>query len=456
MIFPALDPVSRCKFLRKEYPMRISLTERTAVPASDLRPTSNSAPALATPWLIMLRYGLVAGLVSLTCLVTFGARVPLPLPWLAAPIASMLLSNLLLPRLIVRLGDRRALGTTLVLDVVALTMFLTLTGGPANPLTLLYLVQITLSAVVLSRAWTWSLGLLSIFGFGFLFYWHIPLLALEGHHPAQGFAVHMYGMWIAFVAAALLITFFIGEVSETLRRHARESLELQIKLTRHEKLAAVGTLAAGAAHEMGTPLSTVAVVAKDVERYAQHVTHDANLAADAATIRAEVDRCASILRAMSAQGPEFSGESPTRVKVMSLLDDLRLSLPLASRERVHATATEELAADLPAETIRQVLAALVKNALDASTPGQPVELSVESRPGWLSFMVRDGGHGMSAETLAHLGEPFFTTKQPGSGMGLGTFLARTFAENLGGSLEFESECGQGTTVVLELPVAQVR
>jgi two-component system sensor histidine kinase RegB len=436
--------------------MRISLTERTEVPQSDLRPASDAAPALATPWLIMLRYGLVAGLVLLALLVTFGARVPLPLPWLAVPIASMLLSNLVLSRLIVRLGDRRALGATLVLDVVALTMFLALTGGPANPLTLLYLVQITLSAVVLSRAWTWSLGLLSIIGFGFLFYWHIPLLALEGHHPAQGFAMHMYGMWIAFVAAALLITFFIGEVSEALRRRERQSLKLQIKLNRHEKLAAIGTLAAGAAHEMGTPLSTVAVVAKDLELYAQQVTHDANLAADAATIRTEVDRCASILRAMSAQGPEFAGESPTRVKVKSLLDDLRLSLPPASRERVHATATEELAADLPAETTRQVLAALVKNALDASEPGQSVDLSVESSAGRLTFVVRDRGQGMSAETLGHLGEPFYTTKAPGYGMGLGTFLARTFTENLGGSLQFESAPGEGTIAVLELPIAPAR
>lgn len=434
--------------------MRISLTERIAVPESDLRPASDSAPALATPWLILLRYGLVAGLVLLALLVTLGARVPLPLPWLAVPIASMLLSNLVLSRLIVRLGDRRALGATLVLDVVALTMFLALTGGPANPLTLLYLVQITLSAVVLSRAWTWSLGLLSIIGFGFLFYWHIPLLALEGHHPAQSFAMHMYGMWIAFVVAALLITFFIGEVSEALRRRERQSLKLQIKLNRHEKLAAIGTLAAGAAHEMGTPLSTVAVVAKDLELYAQQVTHDANLAADAATIRAEVDRCASILRAMSAQGPEFAGESPAKIKVKALFEDLRLSLPLASRDRVNTSAAEELEAYLPAETTRQVLAALVKNALDASTLGQSVELSVESSAGRLSFMVRDWGQGMNSETLAHLGEPFFTTKQPGSGMGLGTFLARTFAENLGGSLQFESECGQGTTVVLELPVAQ--
>jgi two-component system sensor histidine kinase RegB len=436
--------------------MRVSLTERTAVSESDIRLGSDTAPALAVPWLVLLRYGLIVGLIVLILLVAFAAHVSLPLPWLGVPISAMLLSNLLLPHLIAGFGARRALGMTLILDVLALTALLALTGGPANPLTLLYLVQITLSAVVLSRAWTWSLGILSILGFGFLFPFHIPLLALEGHHPAQGFSVHLYGMWIAFVAAALMITFFVGEVSEAMRRHERQSLELQIKLAKHQKLAAVGTLAAGAAHEMGTPLATVAVVAKDLERYAQQVIHDPSLAADAATIRAEVDRCASILRAMSAQGPEFAGEFPTRIKVRALLDDLVLSLPSAVRDAVNASAAEDLEAYLPAETTRQVLTALVKNALDASALDRPVEILANISGDRLLFTVRDCGHGMTAEILAHLGEPFFTTKEPGRGMGLGTFLARVFAENLHGSLEFESAAGEGTTAILELPIDAAR
>lgn len=436
--------------------MRVSLTERAATSESEIRMASDTAPALAAPWLVKLRYGLIVGLVLLVLLVAFGARVQLPLVWLAVPIAAMLLSNFLLSRTMTEWGTRRVLGATLVFDVLALTALLSLTGGPANPLTLLYLVQITLSAVVLSRGWTWSLGTLSILGFGFLFPFHVPLPPLEGHHPAQGFAVHLYGMWIAFVAAALLITFFIGEVSEALRRHERQSLELQIKLTRREKLAAIGTLAAGAAHEMGTPLATVAVVAKELERYAQEVTHDPSLAGDAATIRAEVDRCASILRAMSAQGPEFAGELSSRIKVRALFEDLLFFLPPAGRDRVNAFAAEDLEACLPAETTRQVLTALVKNALDASASGLPVELSAALNSGRLSFTVRDRGQGMSADTLAHLGEPFFTTKEPGHGMGLGTFLARVFAENLNGSLQFDSTSGEGTTVVLELPIAQAQ
>jgi two-component system sensor histidine kinase RegB len=123
---------------------------------------------------------------------------------------------------------------------------------------------------------------------------------------------------------------------------------------------------------------------------------------------------------------------------------------------VNASAAEDLEAYLPAETTRQVLSALVKNALDASAPGSPVEISANIRDNRLLLTVRDFGQGMTAETLAHLGEPFFTTKEPGRGMGLGTFLARVFAENLHGSLEFESAAGEGTTAILELPIDAAR
>lgn len=140
----------------------------------------------------------------------------------------------------------------------------------------------------------------------------------------------------------------------------------------------------------------------------------------------------------------------------ALFDDLLLSLPPANRDLVTTLAAEELEACLPKETTRQILSALVNNALDASSPGQPVELSARSRDERLSFTVQDRGQGMTAETLAHLGEPFFTTKEPGRGMGLGTFLARVFAENLHGSLEFESAAGEGTTAILELPIDAAR
>jgi two-component system sensor histidine kinase RegB len=366
--------------------------------------------------------------------------------WLAVPLAVTAASNLLLPRLAERLGARPALGYSLALDTVCLTALLGLTGGPANPFSLLYLVQIALSAVVLSKAWTWALGVLSVGCFGFLFWAHAPLDAFEGHHTMQGFSTHLVGMWVAFVAAALLITIFIGKVSQALREREQEVLRLQNQLARHERLASIVTLAAGAAHELGTPLATIAVASRELE-----VSKDSDVAEDARLIRSEVERCSRILQQMSARGAELPGEAPVPIELAEFLEEVRQGFPPAAQEHLRTTASGE-GVTLPVEAARQALNALVKNALDASAGGQPVSLSAERIGGAVTFTVTDSGCGMSPATLNRIAEPFFTTKAPGSGMGLGTFLARVFAERLGGTLTFESETGKGTRAVLELPL----
>jgi len=349
---------------------------------------------------------------------------------------------------------RRTLGLSLAVDIVALTAVLALSGGPANPFTLLYLVQITLSAVVLSKAWTWFLGLLSIVGFGFLFVAHVTLPVLEGHHAVQGFSAHLFGMWIAFVAAALLITILIGRVSEALRAHETQVLRLQDQLNRQEKVTSIATLAAGAAHELGTPLSTIAVVAKELERYARANPGDAHVATEAQLIRSGVERCGEILRAMSAKGAQLSGETPQSILFEELLQQVRGLFPEAQRSAIRTSPNTHSSAVLPVASVRQVLSALVKNGLDASAAGEPVEISGAMFDGRVRFTIKDVGVGMPAEALKRVGEPFFTTKPAGRGMGLGTFLVRVFAENVGGSLTFDSEPGKGTTAILEWPIAR--
>ena len=260
-------------------------------------------------------------------------------------------------------------------------------------------------------------------------------------------------MWIAFVAAALLVTVFIGKVSEALRRREHEVLELQDQLARHDRLASIATLAAGAAHELGTPLATIAVASRDVELHAIEISSDPELAKDARLIRSEVERCRSILQRMSARGAEQPAELPCRVELNGLLDEVRLGFAPADRERIrlHVKGAPG-AAVLPAAAARQALAALVCNALDAAGQAQPVTLGVDLEGDLLEFVVEDSGCGMSQETLNRIAEPFFTTKAASGGMGLGTYLVRVFVEQLGGRLAFESERGKGTRAVLELPL----
>jgi len=423
-------------------------------PSHEPKFTKDLAPDLALPWVVRLRYGIVFGEAAIVLAMTYAFRLDLPLLGTLAPLAIVFCSNLLLhrtPNAFVRF-PQRTLGAVFVLDTLCLSVMLAFTGGPANPFTLLYLVQITLSAVVLSRNWTWVLGLLSTVCFGLLFFFHLPLAAFQGHdHP--GISPHLVGMWIAFIVAAGLITFFTGRVSDALRRREQEVLTLQEQIAKHERLASLATLAAGAAHELGTPLGTIAVVARELERYGSTLPNPDAVRDDAKLIRSEVERCRLILQRMSAKGAEPLGESARAVPVIDLLNEALGQFSEPQRSSVlMEIADPGLVTVLPVQAAVQSLVALLQNAMDANANGSRVVVKAFAAEGDISFSISDQGTGMSDAVLRRISEPFFTTKEPGRGMGLGTFLVRLFAERLGGCLSFESIQGKGTTATLKLPL----
>jgi two-component system, sensor histidine kinase RegB len=431
--------------------LRVCVTERRESATPDLRPAGELAPELALPWVARLRYGVLAGQAGLILVAHFALGVRLPVGWLTIPLAATGFSNLLLRRAGDAFGVRPAVGALLALDTLCLTALLALTGGRANPFSLLYLVQIALSAVILSKGWTWGIGGLSVACFAFLFRVYVPLPVFEVHHMGGGLSVHLAGMWIAFTAAALLITIFIGKVSEALRLREQEAMVLRDRLARQERLGSIVTLAAGAAHELATPLGTIAVASKDLEYYATKVAPDEQVAGEARLIRTEVERCRRILHDMGARGAEPAGEAPARVGLPELLESVARGFPeQAARIRI-AIAGGGREAVLPVEATRQALAALVRNALDASPGGGTVRLAAERSGARVRLTVEDSGCGMSAETLNRLAEPFFTTKGAGRGMGLGTFLVREFAQEMNGTLAFESGTGVGTKAILDVP-----
>ena len=431
--------------------MRVCVTEHRDPSTPDLRPTGELALSLALPWIAKLRDGMLAGQVALVLAAKYLFDVGLPLRWIAIPLALTAASNVAVHRYPQTFSARSALGLLLAFDTICLTALLALSGGAANPFSLLFLVEITLSAVVLSKAWTWTLGGLSILGFASLFWAHVRIPAFEGHHEAVGFSVHLVGMWIAFALGALLITFFIGKVSEALRRQEQEAQQFQERLAHHERLASLATLAAGAAHELGTPLATIAVASRDLELSGNGSGTGAGTADDARLIRSQVERCGQILRQMGGRSAEPAAEMPSRISLQEICEQVKGCLPGAQSGFVEIVAEPRTTAFLPVAAARQALSALVKNALEASAPGLPVTLAAHAEPEALRFIVQDAGCGMSPETLHRVAQPFFTTKGTGGGLGLGTFLARLFAERLNGSLTFESDLGSGTKAILELP-----
>jgi two-component system sensor histidine kinase RegB len=403
---------------------------------------------LALRWVVRLRWGVIAGEIALTAALLVGLKIAMPLPAIAAAIAIQSVSNWALSgRKPANESAEHLVGVLFVLDALCLTLILAFSGGPANPFSLLYLVQITFSAIALRKLWTWALGVISTLAFGSLFWISRDVPAFHEHGPAGGFSLHLLGMWIAFAAAALLISFFVGKLSAEAREKDRELLLMQKRLAKSDRLASLVTLSAGAAHEMATPLATIAVAAKEIER-------EATVREDAQLIRTEVERCRRILERMGAQGADPFGEAPRLVFLKDVLLQVQQNFP-ADRQRIEIPAhdaTKTAPCLLPVRATAEALSALVKNALDASPNGKPVVLSgFSSEEGRVRFIVRDQGTGMTPEILERVAEPFFTTKETGQGMGLGAFLAHLIAQTLGGQLSFESEAGRGCTAILELP-----
>jgi two-component system sensor histidine kinase RegB len=422
---------------------------------SDARFGGETSRHLALRWVVRLRYGLIAGEVALIAALSLGLQISLPVVVIGPAIGFQALSNWLLGRRMQRLGvnAEHVVGGLFSLDALCLTLILAMSGGPANPFSLLYLVQITFSAVVLRKLWTWTLGVLSTLSFGLLFWISRDVPAFHEHAQKGEFSLHLLGMWLAFATAALLISFFVGKQSAEARQKEREILLMQKRLARNDRLASLVTLAAGAAHEIATPLSTIAVTAKEMEHGATHRLRDQRFEEDARLIRSQVERCRLILERMGAQGADPFGEAPKLIELEALLAQVKEKFP-DQRERIQIEVDAEGSSScmVPARAAVEALSALAKNALDASTDGNPIRLrAVQSNEGRVRFTIRDEGIGMNQQVLERVAEPFFTTKTPGQGMGLGAFLAHLFAQTLGGQLQFESEPGRGCTAILELP-----
>jgi two-component system sensor histidine kinase RegB len=428
-----------------------------ALAGASPHPLDREAQRIHVTWLVQLRWGEVLGQLITVLIVDLGMGIELPLSALLVLLAIAALSNAWFAawarrRFVVRASQ---LAIPMALDILLLTALLFLTGGPFNPCSFLYLVHIALAAVVLPAQLTWSLVGLSLCGFAALFVqraW-LPLPMQSQLSHSDQMRLHMQGMWFAFAIAAVFITYFVSRLRQSLAQREDELSRARTLASQSEKLASLATLATGAAHELSTPLSTIAVVAKELER---------NLAAgpqtrpveDARLIRREVERCREILQRMAADAGQPSDDDTAHVSVRELLATAVDGLPRGHQVRVNVAAdAAESVLRSPPQATRQALRGVLKNALQASALDALVVVDARVEQGQCRIAVRDSGAGMSEDVLERAGEPFFTTKAPGDGMGLGLFLTRAVVERAGGRVQLQSSAGVGTTAVLTLPLA---
>lgn len=339
-----------------------------------------------------------------------------------------------------KLSETRIIGSMLSLDTLLLSLLLYFSGGPLNPFSIVYVLHIVVSGLLLGEVWTWIITLQSVVFYALLFLFESPFT--NAHDHSMGMGGHLAGMWIAFTIVALLLGFFQSKIAKSLSEHEQNLNELKAK---QSFLQAITSLAAGAAHELATPLSTIALIASDLNS----MPVSPHQQADLALLLNEVGRCRTILDEMANGSGTLIGEGYQKFNCLDLLKEIGGQLKPGQEFKI-LQCPKAACMLAPKLALRKALSCLIDNAIQASS-GHAVEVSIIETQAYICFEVKDYGVGIAKEQLKRLGEPFFTTKSPGKGMGLGVFLAQNFAHILGGTLHFTSKVNCGTTARLTLP-----
>ena len=402
--------------------------------------------------LIELRWIAVIGQVATIIVVHYGLGIGLPLRPMFTVLAALALFNVAS-----QLWWRRrehassnALMVSLLVDVASLTIQLYLSGGITNPFVFLYLLQVVLGTVVLRSPWSWVIAAAAALCVTGLTLVRTPIvLTVE---PALGLGDHyVQGLLICFLLIAALLVVFLTRIGRILRERDARLAELRQRAAEEEHIVRMGLLASGAAHELGTPLSTLSVILGDWQ-HLPTIASEGELHRDVVEMQQQVARCKSIVTniLLAAGGPR--AEAPIEVSLHAMLDGLAEEWRRA-RNPIQFTYTNRCHVDpriVSDAGLRQMVFNVLDNALEAS-PGW-VALDAHCDGEALIIDVSDAGPGFSGEILQRLGSPYNTSKgRPGGGLGL--FLSVNVARTLGGSLRAKNRPQGGAVVTMTLPLS---
>lgn len=426
-------------------------------------------------WLYILR-NLMLFVVTLTIFIAInglGINLPQNQLWLAIFAISILNLYTWLRLRTEEEVTEHEIFSQICMDVMALAYLLYLTGGASNPIIWVFLLPLIVTAIMLPQAYAWNMVIITSCVYTVLIPYNIPLPAIEPHMVHQSlsemspemvmqmhmmndrryFNLHVFGMWFGFVFSAGLVAFFVVELSKTLRDRERNLAEARESALRDERVVALGTLAASAAHDMGTPLATIAILAHEMtEEMPEHRFPDVHQ--KLLIVGQQIERCKQALSVMSASAGEMRAESGQVMAVSEYIDsvlNLWRTHKAATKLKLSINPAADISASIIAErTITHSIINILNNAAEATPADKGIEFHAEWNATTLLLRIRDFGPGLPSAFIDFAGhQPVKSNKQ---GMGVGLFLTYTTIKRIGGKIEFSNLESGGACVEISLPL----
>jgi two-component system sensor histidine kinase RegB len=396
----------------------------------------------------MLRWVMI-GFLSTTALALILLTIPLHKLPLIVAISSMLLLNFVTwlrlrnPKNI----HQHELLAQLLGDIITLTLLFYFTGGYSNPFVWMYLLPLTVAAVALPRLQVWLLSGLAVLCYSGLVFYYVPLSHLHMNMLQGNLDIHLVGMWLGFVLSAGIIAAFVARIGQNLRDADHLLAEAREQALESERMMALGSLAASAAHELSTPLATMAVLAKELQTTGGDVDK-------LKILSQQISRCKEILTSLAQSAGESRADGQTmdvETFLQSSIQRWRDTRPATSLE-VMLQGTRPAPPLFADRTLTQALQNLMDNAADASP--EKIMLNATWNADVLNITIRDFGSGLNHDTAAKIGTPFFTSK-PDKGMGLGVYLSRIILERFDGRLKLSNHPDGGVLTEVKLPLPKL-
>ncbi|BBB28506.1 ATP-binding protein [Neptunomonas japonica] len=337
--------------------------------------------------------------------------------------------------------------TQLLADAIIYGFILYQSGGGTNPFIFMLLIPLIITVMTLNNRYIWMMAITVTAIYGSLLVYYVPVVTALSEHQhslTSLFNFHMLGMWLNFILTVIVITYFIVRINRALQRQQQSLIEEREAKVHHQQVLALGTMAAGTAHELGTPLSTMSVILHEMRT-------DSTLSdehrEDIDTLQQQVQTCADKLQHMARSVAEEKDSEKTSLAT-ELLDEIIEQWNITRPDVTYSVSIQE---DLPPDlrnttALRQAILNLLNNAADACPKNIEISLRWEPTAIWLT--IRDYGAGLSVEQTNTLGQPFISTK--GKGLGIGLFLTSTTLAHYDGDVKLYAAQGKGTITEVRL------